>query len=214
MLAQAWFFPLATQFLFSFLFHDGETEAQRARLFTRAFLNPDNMVPGGSTMGLLLPFTQRRKVGLRTQRSPLPHSILNMGQKQDLAPVTPREGGEVSLRGSRPFPRPCSPSPPPIPLLYDLFYEHGLAASMLPWEPVGAGSWQLDLGLAILSGEPVLRAGGGPGLGSVGPPPEDAWRLPVPLLCSSSQEPRSSGTTQLGDHRAAGSLEGLGLTGK
>ena len=30
---------------------------------------------------------------------------------------------------------PAAPSPPPIPLLYDLFYEPGLAASTLPWEP-------------------------------------------------------------------------------
>lgn len=46
--------------------------------------------------------------------------------------------GEVS-EGRGPSLTPAAPTPLPIPLLYDLFYEHGLAASTLPWEPAWCG---------------------------------------------------------------------------
>lgn len=46
--------------------------------------------------------------------------------------------GEVS-KGRGPSLCPLAPTSFLIPLLYDLFYEHGLAASTLPWEPAWCG---------------------------------------------------------------------------
>lgn len=149
------------------------------------------MVPEGSTMEPLFPFTRKETEAQDTKE------LSTWGRNGAWAWLPTRwmvrflKEEAPAPTGSRPLSQPCSLAPPPIPLLYDLFYEHGLAASMLPWEPASAGSWQLDLGLAILSRKPILEGGGGPRVEIYAAPGMHSACLP-PLLCSSSQVPRSS----------------------
>lgn len=99
--------------------------------------------------------------------------------------------GEVS-KGGGPSLRPLAPTPLPIPLLYDLFYEHGLAASTLPWEPAWCGLPAAPSGIGnFKSGADPGGWWGSKGWGLWGP--RDAWYLPVPLLYPRCQVPRSTG---------------------
>lgn len=88
-------------------------------------------------MGLLLPFTEKETEAQDTQHGA--ETGPGLGSPPGDSEVS--EGrGPSTQQGSRLLPQPCGPAAPPsIPLLYDLFYEHGLAASTLPWEPAWRG---------------------------------------------------------------------------
>lgn len=129
--------------------------------------------------------------------------------------------GQVSKGSGPSSPQAASPSlswaapdPPPIPLLYDLFYEQ--EAWQLPrchGNQPSAGSWQLDQGLAILSQEPI------PGLARV----STGWGLWAPEMrsaclplssASAPPVPKELKDPAAGRRQAVRALEEPGAAGK
>ena len=95
------------------------------------------------------------------------------------------ERGPSTHLGSEPLLQPATHPPPPIPRLYDLFYEPGLAASTLPWEPAWCRllAAQSEIGNFKSETNPEEEVGGaskGWGLWD----PKDAWCLPAPSALS------------------------------
>lgn len=97
------------------------------------------------------------------------------------------ERGPSTHLGSEPLLQPATHPPPPIPRLYDLFYEPGLAASTLPWEPAWCRllAAQSEIGNFKSETNPEEEVGGGEGApkcwGSTGP---QGCMVPACPLCS------------------------------
>lgn len=144
-----------------------------------------------------------------------------MGQKENLG-LVPHQGTVRCLREEAPAPSRAadsSLSPAALQLLLPslcfmtCFMSTAWRLPRCHGNQPGAGSWLLDLGLAILSREPILRdVWGDPRIGICGAPGIHSACLP---LCS-APAPRSQRAQEpcSWEIRAAGYLEGLGLTGK
>ena len=87
------------------------------------------------------------------------------------APWSPRKEAPAPTWAVSPSFSPATHPPPPIPRLYDLFYEPGLAASTLPWEPAWCRllAAQSEIGNFKSETNPEKGWGGFQGLGAMGP---------------------------------------------
>lgn len=154
-------------------------------------------------MGQIHSHSWRRKPRLRRHgSSPQGHKV---GGRDSSGPVD----GEASERRG-PSLSPAAPTSPPSVCFMTCFMSTAWRLPRCHGNQLGADSRQLHLGLAILSRELLLGGWwGSKGWGLWGP--GGARCLPVPLLCSGSWVPRSSGILQLGDRGAPEVLEGTGV---
>lgn len=215
-------FPLAL------CFTDGKLRLRELSLgwspagpFTRAFLNPGNLVTGGSATGPFLLSLMEKETEVQETKE-LSKATQHAGRDRTQV-WFPTSWMARSLRKEIPAPTwaaspsfsPATPSPPPIPLLYDLFYEPGLAASTLPWEPA------LCRLLAALSEIGNFKSGANRGVGVEGA--SEDWGYGTPgmhgacLPLCSAPAPMCQGAQGLHSWETMEPLEpwrGLELAGK
>lgn len=105
------------------------------------------------------------------------------------APWSPRKEAPAPTWAVSPSFSPATHPPPPIPRLYDLFYEPGLAASTLPWEPAWCRllAARSEIGNFKSETNPEEGVGGLPRVGVYGTPRMHGACLPlcsVPVPCA------------------------------